>query len=305
MNSTGRVTRTIGIPGTGISNVKSIGSSSRRRSAARRSGAPARGSSAKAAHAQTPKPGLFAPVWEKVAYRAVGSPAPDVAELRYLAQESPTGAPTLSLVEAVFVNLPAGDMPRARSLLAWLHARGVDPHQERFVRSYLSEKTLTVGIANGITAVLGLDRNALGLILAELHQSLGYVDDAIAVVEELEPSTLTAVSLAELYAQQGRWGEIVELTDGVTNVDEPSMFLLVQRGAALREQGYHEAARETLEEALRLRSRPVGLRNLAYVERGRVHMQEGKRSLARKDFERVLAADASFPGLAGLLAQAE
>lgn len=113
----------------------------------------------------------------------------------------------------------------------------------------------------------------------------------------MEPSAVTAVSLAELYTQQGRWNDAVGLAEELTNEDEAATFLLTQRGIAFREQGYFEAARASFKEALRIRSRPADLRHPTLIERGLTCVREGKRSMARKHFEKVLAENSAYPGL--------
>ena len=70
-------------------------------------------------------------------------------------------------------------------------------------------------IATGITAEMPIDRQSLGLLLAELKQEAGDVSGAAGVVETLEPTTLSAVSLAELYSVAGRYDEAVDLTNGL------------------------------------------------------------------------------------------
>ena len=47
------------------------------------------------------------------------------------------------------------------------------------------------------------------------------------------------------------------------------------------------------------------IRHRALVERAKAHLIEGKRPMARKDVERVLAEDFSYEGLRDLLAQLE
>jgi tetratricopeptide (TPR) repeat protein len=162
-----------------------------------------------------------------------------------------------------------------------------------------------LGIADGIEVALPLDRDYIGLMLAELLQETGNLPAAVDVVEQLEPSTVTAVSLAELYAQQGRWEDVVDLSEGLTNEDEASTFLLIQRGIAFREQGYPDVARESFKEALRIRSRPAELRHRALVERALTYLDDGKRSLAKKDLEKVLAENSNYPGLREHLAHFE
>lgn len=65
----------------------------------------------------------------------------------------------------------------------------------------------------------------------------GRLDDAIAIVEQVVPTTVAAVSLAELYVAARRWGDLVTLTNGVTNGDDSSALLLVYRACALRRPG--------------------------------------------------------------------
>lgn len=79
---------------------------------------------------------------------------------------------------------------------------------------------------------------------------------------------------------------------------------LTRRAEAFRAQGHFEAPRESLEEALRSRSRSGELRQAALIERGKVYLDEGKKGMARKDFERVLAENSDFEGLRELLAAA-
>jgi lipoprotein NlpI len=45
----------------------------------------------------------------------------------------------------------------------------------------------------------------------------------------------------------------------------------------------------------------AALRHLALVERGQCYFAEGKRAMARKDFQKVLAENANYPGLADQL----
>ncbi|ROP44673.1 DUF4236 domain-containing protein [Pseudokineococcus lusitanus] len=306
-HSSGRVTRTVGIPGSGISHTSTT-------SGARRTAKPKSSSSSAPGRARTvpgtaalapvaASPGLFAPRWEKELHRAAVKQADDVSRLVAVGQAHPQARPVAALLEAIRGAVPAGAYEHARGLVAEVFASGFDPATDAFVTKYLPGQVLDLEVADGVTAELPLDRDAVGLLLGELHQQAGDRSAAIDVVESLTPSTTAAVSLAELYAEGGDWAAIVELTDGLTNLDEPSTYLLVQRGVALREQGHLTAAREALKEALRVRSRPPALRHRAWLERANTYLAENKRSLARKDLERVLAENSAYPGLQDALAQ--
>ena len=93
----------------------------------------------------------------------------------------------------------------AEQLLGEAFATGKDPAEDKFVSSYLFTR-LELSIAQGVTAELPVNRDAVGLALAELKQDHGDLAGAIDVVEQLEPTTYSAVSLAELYAQTGALG---------------------------------------------------------------------------------------------------
>jgi predicted Zn-dependent protease len=107
----------------------------------------------------------------------------------------------------------------------------------------------------------------------------------------------------ELYAQTKRWDDVIELTKGVTNEGDASAPLLVFRGQAFREQGFDDAAQETFKEALRSRSREAVIRHLALVERAQNYLAQGKKAMARKELERILAEDSDYDGVREQLAE--
>jgi predicted Zn-dependent protease len=146
-------------------------------------------------------------------------------------------------------------------------------------------------------------RDVVGLALAELLQEAGQVPAAIEVVESLEPSAIAAVSLAELYLEANRPADVIQLTNGLSNDDDPAALLLTFRATALNQMGQPGAAREALKAALAPRSRSAEIRHLALLARASTHLAEGKKALAKKDLERVLAEDANFPGLDRALTQ--
>lgn len=300
VNTNGRTTRTVGIPGTGISHTSTTTSGRRSSSSARAAQQPRPVQPPKP---KTVKPGLTAPAWEKQLFKQIQG-VPDASVIHGIGQQNPSVAPTAAMVEVLRVVGPSADAERGRVLLGWLFDIGYDPSTDPFISKYLEAPEISIPVATGITADMRWDRQAMGLFVAELEQASGNVTRAIAVVESLEPTTVAAVSLAELYAEAGRWADIVDITNGLTNDDIAATFLLIQRGTALRELGYFEAARESLKEALRIRSRPSELRHLALVARGHTYLAEGKKAMARKDYERVLADNAEFPGLREMLAAA-
>jgi tetratricopeptide (TPR) repeat protein len=244
------------------------------------------------------KPGLLAPRGEKQLWKAIR--AQDVQAIKRIGEEEP-GYRVVAWSIAGF-QLLESDPNEAARLLEAVFASGRDPATTVFATQYL-RTLVSLDIASGVTAELPLNRDAVGLALAELKQEAGDLDGAIETVEHLEPTTYAAVSLVELYAQAKRWDEVVEFTEGVSNEDDASALLLCYRGMAFRQQGFHDAAYESLKEALRSRSRPAEIRHLALSERATNYEAQGKKAMARKDLERVLAEDSNYEGVRERLAE--
>jgi tetratricopeptide (TPR) repeat protein len=242
----------------------------------------------------------MAPKWEKQLWTiAIRRPSPpDIADVAKL---DPRSHHVVAFLETVMHLVPSAELPSARGRVEWLWSSGYDPASDPFLNRYMPGRTIVLGLTAEITAELPADRDALGLLLAELRQATGDAAGAIDCVESLNPSSPTAVSLAELYASQNRWEDIVDLTNNLENDDELLTYLLIQRGVAFRELRMFDAARESFKRALAPRARPAALRHLALVERGQCYFAEGKRAMARKDFQKVLAENAKYPGLADQL----
>lgn len=291
-SATGRQYRTVGLPGTGMYHVKELGTARRRRRSASRPAAP-RPSQARAA---LKRPGLFAPKGEKEMYKSVQ--AQDFARVEQIIYEFPEYAVLAAAI--VGGTRCANGEQRGAELLEWVMLTGQDPCTHPFYRKYM-ESRIVVYLVPGISASLPMSRDSLGLLLAEHYQQSGNLDTAVDVVEGLTPTTYTAVSLAELYILLERYDEVIELTDELENQDDLTAFLLVARGAALRDKGLYEASRQALREALKSKKRSPEVRHRALLERARTYFEEGKKSAARRDLERIIAEDSDVEGVAEML----
>jgi tetratricopeptide (TPR) repeat protein len=287
-HSSGRRTTTLGsgvVPG--VYYQKSSGGGSSRSSGSRPQAA-----GQQVAPPSPKKPGMFAPKGEKELYKAIK--AQDVQAIKSVGEHHPDFR--LASYSLAGVMMLSGDLAEAERLLDEVFATGKDPAQDKFISSYLSTR-VELPIAQGIQAELPVDRDAVGLALAELRQRRDDLNGAIDVVEQLEPTTYSAVSLAELYAQTERWDDVIELTEGMKNEDDASALLCVFRGQAFRQQGFHDAAHEALKEALRSKSRAAEIRHMALAERAQNYLAQGKKAMARKDLERILAEDSGYEGV--------
>ena len=179
---------------------------------------------------------------------------------------------------------------------------GQNPGTDPFITKYVTSQ-ISLELVEGVTVDLAIDRSTIGLLLGELLQRKPAPDRAIEVVEQLEPTTLTALSLAEMYADERRYDDIIEITESCTNVDDATSLLCTFRGIAFREQAHYTAARKCFAAALRSHKRNPIVRHRAWFERARCYEAEGKRSLARKDLESILAEDSTYHGLTEALAE--
>ena len=240
-----------------------------------------------------PKPALFAPKSEKVLHRAIE--ANDPVAIAAAGDEFPS--------ERVLAHALAGFMladsnpAEARRLLFDAFTSGEELLAGAFAQKYAGSTEVGVVIAHGVMARMPLDRDAVGLMLAELQQASGDLAAAIDTVEHVQPGHVAALSLAELYGLTGRPKDVVDLTEGITNTDDTTALLCAFRGSALHELGYHDAAIASFKEALRSKSRAAEIRHLALSERARTYEAMGKRSMARKDLERIMAEDSIYEGL--------
>lgn len=301
-HANGRISRTLSLPGTGLSHQSTLRSARRGSSRTR----PERGASAPLwgpPDPRPPKPGILAPGWEKDLFAVLDTsdPADFVAVARKHGRTEPQLAVLAATLEGLLLFERGGSAPeveqRAQSLLGWAAVQQMSDSVLRFATTYLSERSWLVEIAPGISARLHLHDDVVLLAAAELHQAAGDLDAAIWTVEQCRPSAHAALSLVELYSCAQRHQDVIDLTNGVTNQDDATALLLALRGRAFAQLGFHEAAREGFTAALRVRSRSAPVRHRALVERAHVDLAQNRKAAARKSLEKILAEDPSYPGV--------
>lgn len=293
-STSGRTTKTVGIPGSGIRHTTSTTAGSHTRRSTSSPAAPH--PQPQAAQA---KPGLLSPAWHRALYKAIQKQ--QFRDLEAIATKHPESRVVVATIDGL-IRVTNEDNAGAAEILRFVWDSGQPIDSDPFVAKYL-HAAVTINIAHGVEASMPMGRDAVGLALAELEQEAGRVDAAIAVVESMEPSTVAAVSLADLYLEAGRHDDIVDVTNGVPNTDDATALLNAFRGCAFREQGNYTASREAFKEALKSKSREVGIRHFALVERAKTYMAEGKKGMARKDLERVFAENADYENVRGLLTE--
>jgi len=92
---------------------------------------------------------------------------------------------------------------------------------------------------------------------------------------------------------------VVKMTQDVENETPVHTAILLYKARALVALGLYTAARDSLTGALRRRKdRPDELREALWYERARVYEELGRAAQARKDLERIYAANPNYADVA-------
>lgn len=284
-SSSGRITRTVGIPGSGISQTETIRSANGAR----------RRVTSQTVHSVPPvSPNIFSATYEKDFFKA--RKVDSVQEYQRLVTLYPDAVIAGSFMLALKY-IETKEYPLALQVLEniWRMNNRID--SDPLFRKYLGLKGFEVGIAEGVVAQLNLNRDVVGLLFAEILQSQGDLNSAIEVVEDLYPTQTTALSLADLYIAAKKWDEVIEVTNGMTNVDDATCLLVIYRGIAFREIGYKDAAKEAFKESLKSKKRSMTIRHRGHAERALTYMADGKQALALKEVEKIMAENPNDEGV--------
>jgi tetratricopeptide (TPR) repeat protein len=165
------------------------------------------------------------------------------------------------------------------------------------VQEYFPGIIPAVQITPGIHANERFNLTALGLIYAEILQLQGRFEEAIKVIEEIDSDQITAISMADLEISLKRYDDAIATTEDVENVDDATAMLLILRGIAFREQNFLDASLECLKEATAKRTRSEVVLNRGLWERAYTYERMGKKAMAKKDLEKIMAREPQYSGL--------
>lgn len=292
VHSSGRHTSSIGIPGTGLSYVSTHKASSVNQPTVI-SHAPHQSDS--------PKPGLFASKGERLIYEALKANL-DISLLDQ-AETIVQYSSTARLFKAL--NLATHeDRASAAGILEKLHNIGYRPEKDEIVQKYASASKLSIGLAPNSNLNLSLDYDDLTLFLSELYRQQNKFKEASDLLQDVASGLHKTLFICHLCCTAEKYEPILSLTNNLTNNSEEAMLFLIYRAIALSKTGHVDASLATFKEVLRYPSRSLDLRMLGWRERGKVYIGAGKKTLAKKDFERVFAENSEYSEISDLLALA-
>jgi tetratricopeptide (TPR) repeat protein len=308
VHSSGRTVKTAGIPGTGIyyrkdTYAKGSGSRSSARSSRTRPTAPAL--------AMYPKAGLLAPKEHKAFVKGVtaymqGQHAAALNLFRTATSRDEAGT---HVSELLFAALCLIALNRADEAIVPLQEVIASPSElpDGLMTKYGVTGQVQVQITPQVVGQLPMSQASAALLLAEILQHSGRTGDAAELLETMgshAPDPIIALSLADLYAELGRWDDLARVTeDFTTNEGDGFAQLLTYRAQALREKGLKEASLQVLKEVLRFRKRNSEILREARYQRALAYDALGRKAQARKDFERIYAEAPAYRDVSERLGQ--
>lgn len=301
VNSSGRKTKSVGLPGTGVGYVSSKGGGSRARSS---------GSSHGAAPPPTPppKPGMLAPAHEKAFFRGINLYVSGKVDEAYwhFQDAAHKDEKSKSIADDFFAGLLAVQLGKHGEATAYLERVVASPIQlpDDLMSKYIQGGSTAVGITPQTEVTVPFGSVCATLALAEVYQATGRPDEAIGLLQQLlevDRDPALVLSLAELLAETEAWDDLAELTAGTKNEDDVSLATCLFQAEALESQGIDEAALEVYRDALRSKKREDALLKQARYRRGKLYIKLGKKAQGRKDLGRVYADDPSFEDVAEML----
>lgn len=280
-HSSGRTTKTVGVPGTGVywREDKQLGST--RRQGATTSGQRARSNKQAGTDVASVQPRQWSSMREAMSHvDTAGIRSPSVTLLRRAARDADV-ATLRALV----------DVEEVHNVAAALCA-------------LLATEQGAFRTAAECADAIDLPELTTDPLAAELL--VGTVPIAVVPGRSLTVELLAAVplSLIQALCRAGRYEEVLVATDGMPLEGDLTAAFIVERGRAFVGARRFEAAKDVLAPIVRRTSLSAHVRAHALEVRVLMHLGLNRRAQARKDIERLMAIDSVWPSLTELEALA-
>jgi hypothetical protein len=295
-HTSGRVTRTAGIPGTGIYSVSRSGgghgSSTRR----------ARASQPVATGYTIAKPGLLASKAEKRYFELVVAfiEARDADVLRLAGEVLMADPSAISshLVAAVAAVRTTSPMTVVTGHLEALLASGHEM-PDRLQAKYMPPLTMAAGITENVVVEVPFGPIGATLLLAEAYQLEGRLEEAIGLVQEVAAiapdDPVIRLSLCDLLVADNDFEGAFETSAHAVNDCDVGVATLHLRGAALFGLGQPGAAAEAFTAALaKTAGRNADLLTSIRYDRAIAYQASGQGRKAKTDLEKIVAIDPDY-----------
>jgi len=304
VNTRGQRTRTVGLPGTGLSY---IDRSSARRSPARRSSARAPAALSMAQPAAAQRPGIFARHYERAFYEGVEKITHEdyQAALSAFADADQSDDKHRAISPALFagvLSFQLGDHATATTYLERI-ANSAQLLPDKLMSKYAQGLHIGVDI-DRVSVPVEIGSLAAAMLLAQCYAETGRVEEAIGIAQQLYEHSETAgllLFLCAMYQRAEDWDEIVHATAGISNEDDLTLTLRLWQAEAMEKQDLPDAAFEAYRDTLKSKKRDPELLKKARYNRAMLYLAVGKRTMAKRDLGRLYGEDPDFEDVASAL----
>jgi tetratricopeptide (TPR) repeat protein len=306
INTRGTRTRTVGIPGTGLSYIDRSGGRRSSRPSTRRTTARAPEVSS-VQPAQPAHPGVLARHYERAFYHgtvklAAGENEAALAAFRDADESDDKHRAISPALLAGVLSFQLGDHKRALSYLERV-TNSAQTLPDKLMSKYAPDLYIGVEV-NHITLPIHVGSAAAAMLLAACYREVGRLHEATGLAQKLyehEETQAMLLFLCALYQDAEEWDEIVHATAGIENDDDLGLTLRLWQAQAMEKQNLPDAALEAYRDALKSKKRDPRLLKEARYNRANLYVALGKRAMAKRDLGRLYGEDPDYENVVNLL----
>ena len=294
INSSGRRTASVGIPGSGLYYTESQGGG-RRKTETEFDPLTSYDAQGNQQHIDTP--GLFAGRAETIFFEFADQfLGPDSKlsfdEIKSAAEKVKTANPDIApLIDYIMIAKTANvSAQEAFALCERLYAMP-DLLTDKIAKKYFDQFHARIPIARGISFSTDYNHSYLSYTYSEILQALGQPQKALEVIQKVPDSEYKNIAILDLRLALKEYETVIDETNDLENEDDQSAILLIFRAIAYRELKEFELAIENFKLTLAKRSRSSDILEYARYERAVTYIAMGKKAQAIKDLNSLIAKD--------------
>ena len=294
INSSGRRTASVGIPGSGLYYTESTGGG-RRKTETEFDPLTRVDEHGNTEHID--KPGLFAGRAETIFFDFADKYlGPDSKlsfdEIKAAAEKVKTANPDIApLIDYIMIAKTANvNAQEALALCERLYAMP-DLLTDKIAKKYFDQFRANIPIARGISFSTDYNHSYLSYAYSEILQALGQLQKALEIIQKVPESEYKNIAILDLRLALKEYETVIDETNDLENTDDENAILLTFRAIAYRELKEFDLAIETFKLALSKRSRSSDILEYARYERAVTYIAMGKKAQAIKDLNSLIAKD--------------
>lgn len=297
VNTKGRVTTSVGLPGTGLYYTESRSATSKPRTTRAPKPTP---EEELIANMRWDQPNLLSSPAERAFYEfsetfLTKDNKKPFTELKTEADRLRTQYPEITpFIDYLMIAPTSGqDANAALALCEKIWALGNSLLDQRIPKRYFDQFQAAIPIARGIYFHTNFNHSYLTYTYSELLQATGNPAKALEILNNAPDSEYKEIALLDLYLSLKQYEDVISDTNNITNTDDQTALKLIFRAVAFRETNQAPITIETLRLVTSKRSRSQEILNYAIFERACTYAAMGKKAMAVKDLTKLLALDST------------